>query len=320
MAIEHILTAADTLYSLAEEHLNDPNRWREIADYNGLNAPYLVGSRAEAESRYGRGYLTVTRASFETELILPKGWTFQTKPYIIGGMVKTFVVTEQTVVPEGVATFHVHVRSTVGGTYGNVAAGSITEPGPEFREADIALVSVVNERTFEGGTDSRVLTVGDSIYIPTDDLGNTVPKDIREQLEYIGGEDFLLLPNIGYERYIPSDGYGDYASVSGLDNIAQAVNDRLMTEKGDLPLHPEYGTNLALLVGTAHMPYTDKLAEIEIYDALAYEDRIRDVQIVNLDIEGTSIKVDIRCKPYYATRDILINIALDFKRGGNRHV
>lgn len=317
MAIEHILTESDTLYSLAEQYLDDPNRWKEIADYNGLDAPYIVRSREEIENlTYGRGYLTVGRKNFINALIIPKGWTFKTKPYLIGGMVKTFKTTEDIYVPPGVPVFYAHVQSVEPGSYGNVSEGLITEPGEEFKKANTELSFVVNEKALTGGSDVRLLTVGDTIYIPSEEFVENIPTNPMTMLELIGGEDLLLEPEIGFDRYIPEDGFGDLKSVSGLENIKQAIHERLMTEKGELPLHPEYGTNLASIIGSYRTPYTDKLAEIEIYDALSHEDRIDEVTITRLEVERTTVHIDLEVTPSGTNLQIPLSLSLDFSKGG----
>lgn len=314
MATEHILTQSDSLLSLAEQHLDDPARWLEIAEYNKLDAPYLVANRLEAvDMLYSSGYLTIKRSSFANDLFIPKGSTFKTKPYLIGGLVKVFATTEDTIAKANEPVFYIHVRSTVSGDYGNVEPGLITEPGEELAHANINFASLSNEKPFTGGSNKRILTIGDTIYIPSED-GNNVAEsaDIETMLNLLGGEDLALEPMTGYERSFTADGFGDIKSVNGLANIEQAVIDRLMTEKGELPLHPEYGTDLATVIGTAQTPYSAKLAEIEIYESLAYEDRITDVDISRVEIVGTTVYVDLTYKPANTTREAIMNLVLNY--------
>lgn len=314
MAIEHVLTQSDTIYSLAETYLNDPARWKDIVDYNRLTAPYIVESVEEKNNVYSSGYLTLVRASTQNALSIPAGWTFHTKPYIIGGMVKTFRTTERTTIPAGTAVFYVHATCTEPGTYGNVSEGLITESGDEFSKAGISFIAITNEQTFEGGADAVFLTVGDSIYIPSDSTDVGVPEDTKGQLEIVGGEDLLLTPESGNERYLVADGFGDIRTISGIDNIKQAVNDRLMTEKGELPLHPEYGTNIASIIGKQQTAYTAKLVEIDIYDALSYEDRIQNVVISLLNVVGTTVEVELTFNPAYTTREMTMSLSLDYTK------
>lgn len=314
MVTEHILTQSDTLFSLAEEYLGSSIRWREIIEYNRLDAPYIVEDHSEVESlTHSHGYLRIVRSGFVSSLTIPKGWRFKTKPYFIGGVVKTFLTTEDTTVEAGVDTFYVHVQSAEPGDYGNVTEGLITEPGEEIVKNNISFTSIVNDQPFTSGTNKRILAIGDSIYIPSEDGSFLVePMDITSMLNFLGGEDLALDTEEEDDRAFTEDGYGDIKTVSGLENIEHAITARLMTEKGDLPLHPEYGTDLSSVVGTARTPYSSRLAEIEIYEALAYEDRITDVFISRLEIEGTSVYVDLSYRPANTSREALLSLKLNY--------
>lgn len=322
MPIEHILTQSDTLQSLAEVHMGDPLRWVELAEYNNLSEPYIVGTSEEKNNNFGRGYVTVHRSNYTTALSIPVGWTFRTRPAIIGGLVKTFTVTEATSIPPGHQVGYVHVRCTVPGTFGNVPPNTILEAGREFTEANVEFNTVTNDYAFTGGRDTQVLTIGDSIYIPTEDTRYIEAHSLEKISELIGGEDLALAPGTGYARTFEVDGYGDVRSVSGLENIKQAINDRLMTEKGELPLHPEYGTNLPQIIGSARLPYTQKMVELEIYDALSYEDRIENVQVARVSIVGTTVEAFVRFNPASMDREASMQLSLNYSssRGGTTYV
>ncbi len=316
MAVEHILTQADSLHTLAERYLGSPKRWLEIAEYNGLTEPYIVPELKDKYANYGSGYLTVVRATYTNDLTLPKGWRFKTLPAIVGGLVRYYEVSEDTLLKAGERTGYVHVRCTVSGTFGNIPANSITEVSEENEDSDIRFTSITNEKSFTNGRDYYVLTVGDSIYIPTEGTQYRPPKDLSVMADLIGGEDLVLYPSVGYARAFEADSYGDLASISGVDNIVQAVNDRLTTEKGDLPLHPEYGTNIATIIGTPFMPYTKKMIELEIYEALSYEDRIENVRVTSLEVVGTTVEVEIYFNPTNMARETSVNLSLNYSRGG----
>lgn len=321
MAVEHILTESDTLHSLAEQYLGDPNRWGEIVTYNGISAPYIVSTAEEKNNVFGNGFVRVQRTSSRARTI-PKGWTMTTQPSIIGGSVKTFRVTEDTLLPAGQVFGYIHVTCTVPGSYGNIPNNTVMELGKEFEQAGIRFATVTNEVAFTGGRDTHVLTIGDSLFIPTEDTQYLAPKSLREMSELIGDEDLALYPEVGYQRATDTDSYGDIATVKGLENIIQAVNDRLMTEVGDLPLHPTYGTNLPSLIGTAMKPYTKKMVELEIYEALSYEDRIENVRITSLEIINTTVHVGLRFNPAGLSKETTTKLSLNYSnnRGGNANV
>lgn len=316
MPVEHIISQSDSLHTLAEQYLGDPNRWLEIAEYNGLTEPYIVPEITDKYEYFGSGYLKVTRANYSGDLTLPPGWQFKTLPAILGGLVRYYEVTEETLLPAGEPTGYVHVRCVVAGTFGNVPANSITEVSEIHADSDIQFASITNEKPFTNGRDYHILTIGDSIYIPTEDTQFIAPKNLSSMADLIGGEDLALVPAVGHGRYFEGDSFGDLASISGLENIVQAINDRLTTEKGDLPLHPNYGTNIASIIGTPFMPYTKKMIELEIYEALSFEDRIENVRITSIEVIGTTVEVEIYFNPANMARETSVNLSLNYSRGG----
>lgn len=320
MPVEHILMQSDSLHTLAEQYMNDPSRWLEIAEYNGLTEPYIVTDIVDKYSNFGSTYLKVTRATFSNDLELPAGWQFKTLPAILGGMVRYYEVSEDTLLPAGQSFGYVHVRCTVAGTFGNLPANSITEVSEVHADSDVRFTAITNEDAITNGRDYRVLTVGDSIYIPTEGTLYAIPKSMTSMTDLVGGEDLALYPPNGYGRSFEADSFGDLASISGLENIVQAINDRLTTEKGDLPLHPSYGTNIASIIGKPYMPYTKKMIELEIYEALSYEDRIENVRVTQVDVQGTTVKVEVYFNPANTTREASTNVTLNYSRGGVANV
>ena len=320
MPVEHILMQSDSLHTLAEQYMNDPSRWLEIAEYNGLTEPYIVTDILDKYEHFGSTYLKVTRATFSSDLVLPAGWQFKTLPSILGGMVRYYEVTEDTLFPAGQSFGYVHVRCTVAGTFGNLPANSITEVSEVHADSDVRFTSITNEEAVTNGRDYRVLTVGDAIYIPAEGTQYAIPKTMTSMTDLVGGEDLALLPAVGYGRSFEEDSFGDLASIIGIENIVQAVNDRLTTEKGELPLHPTYGTNIASIIGKPFMPYTKKMIELEIYDALSYEDRIENVRVTHIEVNGTTVEVDVYFNLANTTREASTSVTLNYSRGGIANV
>lgn len=311
MPIEHIVKDYDTIYSLAEQYLGDPNRWYELVEYNTLDAPYLVTDKKAKEDIFGNGYVTVQRTNFSSQAIIKAGWTVKTKPYLVGGQVKTFVVTEDTYVPAGFPVFQVHVRSVVPGQYGNVSPGMVEVPGEEFIKNGIQITSMINTEQFTGGSDRKILASGDSIFIPIEEDAETTPEDIANMLEVLAGEDLDLSTG-----FMEVDGFGDVKTVKGVDNVVQAINDRLSTETGELPLHPEYGLNISDLIGLPNLEQSQKLIQMEIYEALSYEDRISNVEILNVTVDKTTVIVELKFNPVTSNRDVITSITLDTSQRG----
>lgn len=89
------------------------------------------------------------------------------------------------------------------------------------------------------------------------DVSNLNQRDMDFLLSLSLGRDLDMTSETEYyENHGTSDevfslthnGHGDLKTASGADNIRQATISRLMTAKGSLMLHPEYGSNLHLLL------------------------------------------------------------------------
>ncbi len=75
---------------------------------------------------------------------------------------------------------------------------------------------------------------------------------------------------------------GDLTTITGRENLAQAIINRLLTRRGELTTlgHPEYGSRLYELVGELNNLRIRALAELYIRDCLGQESRIEKVRYV----------------------------------------
>ena len=293
MILEHVLTDFDSLQSLALKYLGDASRGREIADYNKLNYPYVLQDKHDLEGFFGSGYVTVTRANYQTSALIKEGWTFKTKSGpLTRNTIRIFEVSEDTNIPAGVQSYKIPLRCTVPGSFGNVIGYTITEVGENTKQlSNIQFLSVYNEQQFSGGRPLNVAIVGSTLYIPTES-NTTAPDDAVKMLALIGGED-LVLDDSG--NLVIEDG-GDLASAYGMDNIRYAIASRLKSELGDLLYHPEYGTPFQDLIGRPNLSNRENLMKIAVYRSLAQESRISEVSISSLVVDGTSVLLDIAYK------------------------
>ena len=93
----------------------------------------------------------------------------------------------------------------------------------------------------------------------------------RRQIEYICSDRQGV--ELGYAR-------GDLVLVSGKDNIAQAIINRLLTRRGELAGlgHPDYGSRLFQLIGEPQNARSQALAELYIRECLAQDPRIDEIE------------------------------------------
>lgn len=319
MIVQHVIQDTDTLQSIAQTYLNNPTRYFEIIDYNKLDYPYIVTDKNELEGFFASGYLRVNRASSINAVTLRAGSLFATNPTISESVVKTFIVVEDTVLPAGNPSPYVFVRSTVSGSAGNILSGAITQVVNVVTVGQLSIESITNETAFVSGRDVNVKVMGDVLFIPSETATTVLPNTVRTLLDYIedlGQIDFILGSSTDWVFEVNNG--GDINAVSGLDNMIQAISSRLMTERGEYPLHPEYGTNIPTLIGQPNLPYVRKLIELEILDALAYEDRIEEVNVSSVTVDGTSVYAEVTFKPAGLGTNVswqTLRLTLDYRGG-----
>lgn len=90
------------------------------------------------------------------------------------------------------------------------------------------------------------------------------------------------------ERRTVANGRGllvrDFGTVSGRDNLGQALTVRLLTPKGELTAlgHPDYGSRLHEVIGATNSASTRNLAKLFVIEALKQERRVE--KIVRVDV------------------------------------
>lgn len=135
-------------------------------------------------------------------------------------------------------------------------------------------------------------TSGDELIIPIeqnildDSLQRLSHNDREAILDLTLGRDLNMSEGADYyNRYggstevmeLSEDGLGDIATISGVENVKQAVIARLLTPKGSLLLHPDYGNDLnqymGMRTGYGMVPVIDN----EIMRTINSDGRIRNV-------------------------------------------
>ena len=89
----------------------------------------------------------------------------------------------------------------------------------------------------------------------------------------------------------------DLGLTDGINNLYQAIQNRLLTPIGTLPLHPTYGSQLHTLIGRGNNPLIEMTVKMMVVEALQPEDRIALIRNIDVDFEritGTiTVVVDI---------------------------
>ena len=84
---------------------------------------------------------------------------------------------------------------------------------------------------------------------------------------------------------------GDQATVSGIANLKQALYHRLLTGQGELPYHPDYGSNLHRLTGKTMTPSNRTAITNEVRQCILQDPRVEKVISVDLQLINKGILV-----------------------------
>ena len=139
-----------------------------------------------------------------------------------------------------------------------------------------------------GSSDSRIRSAGEEITIPLDsDLSNLSvdginATDSKTITAYALGVDLSLMSES--DNFIQRGSTDELVSLSaggkgihtvgGYDNLKQALLMRLNTQKGSLPLHPEYGIDLSQIIGKRNSVATINKLKVMVEQALRYDGRV----------------------------------------------
>lgn len=83
---------------------------------------------------------------------------------------------------------------------------------------------------------------------------------------------------------------GDLAVFSGVDNLRQQLEHRVVTPKGQLVFHPKYGSFLHRLMGSKNGPIASILASDYVRAALASDYRVRSVRLSTAEVAGDALR------------------------------
>lgn len=123
---------------------------------------------------------------------------------------------------------------------------------------------------------TKVLKTGDILYVPDTVTGPLLNQTVSDGL----GTD-ILLDDTG----IIQKSNGSWLTVSGPDNVIQAVKLRLRTEFGALMLHPTYGNRLFEIIGEDSEQYYWNLAKTFCQRCITSDPRVEQVNNLSLSAE-----------------------------------
>jgi phage baseplate assembly protein W len=291
---EATITEGDTIQSVITKlgglDQNIAQVWQQIATLNNLEYPYIVPD-----------------VNFQTEVRATVTVVLSGTPGTIvsaGTRIGTLAITSN----EDIIIFRTIVSATIGadgkatviamaekpGEFANVKAMSVSQ----FIDAvgqptTISGVNTIeNPNTAAGGKIYKVLKPGQKLKIP-------VALDTARETGYVDRsatiDENLFKNDIALDSNgdIVADGRGDIQVVSGIDNMAVAIQDRLRTDKGELIKHPGYGFNTQQVIGEPGDQNFLDFAKLELQATLLEDPRIKSIKNMTLAKDTQALWVDM---------------------------
>lgn len=87
---------------------------------------------------------------------------------------------------------------------------------------------------------------------------------------------------------------GDFAVITGADNLRQQLTHRVATPRGQAQRHPQYGCMLYRLVGRSNGPTAARLGSDYVRSCLEGDYRVKSVQFADAEVRGDTVRVQAR--------------------------
>lgn len=93
-------------------------------------------------------------------------------------------------------------------------------------------------------------------------------------------------------RQLVADESGDFAVLTGVDNLRQQLSHRITTPMGQARRHPEYGCKIYRLVGTVNSKTAARLGAEYVKSSLLADYRVNAVLSANASVVGDVVQID----------------------------
>lgn len=108
---------------------------------------------------------------------------------------------------------------------------------------------------------------------------------------------------------------GDLQTVSGRENLGQAILHRLLTRRGELGDigHPDYGSRLHDLIGEPNNERTRELVRLYVKECISQEPRVQDITSLTVSVQKGNphaVLLDLTVLPIKS--NVPMNIVIPF--------
>jgi len=267
----------DTIQGIAVKFFNDPTKWKDIVTFNNLDYPFITSDQNFVKETKASGIVRFyVKNTLLYDVVIPKNTIVA-----VNNTEKRYVTKRTVILTAGSFQIEVEAECEFFGYWGNV--------GQKFIDTIVSDIDenllVTNDENFTNGSIINVKKTGETILVPITSESVSMINYDYDLLGILGKEDLLLV-----NRDIIEDKYGDIASVKGIGAILQRLKHRLETEKGDLPLHRDFGSNFFNLI-SRNEPFVEGLIKIEVEDCAMRDPAVEKIEITELKREDDVVNV-----------------------------
>ena len=300
----YVVAAGDSIERVALALTGDQANWRTLAQWNSLDFPYIVSDLTPYLPVAASGTVTVTGPT-SSSWTVPQGFLFAQPPLPNGGYQVQYKATVAMQGGSGTASVSVPVVCTQAGQVGNCGPSMVTVIVSSGLPSSAA---ATNAAPFTNGAAPNVLGPGGTLLIPASlSKPGPAPQAQTGWLTLLGGTSLRLATD--GDLVVGPD--GSLSLVSGGDNLLQNWAMRVLTQRGDFPLHPGFGTELDALMASGKADATD-LILADIRESIQADPRVATVTDVAVVPAGlaTTLQVTATVVPVGQNTNIPLNVLL----------
>jgi len=266
----------------------------EVKDTNGLRQKLMVssisGSKitfADTFSRYLTGPITITRYDNRGKLGL-YDYKVQIASSNKAGTLELELTEVKDVYPGYVLCIQ---QGSISQTL-TVKSVDYLERLVQVNEKNLAFDEGADVLIFDTESQLNHIEVGTELKIPTENAASSDNR-VKSEEEIFGTDialdsDGLLIPTSS----------GDLDTVSGLENLKQAIRHRLHDPYGSLIMHPDaWGSGLEAIRGQKGTSSYLLLARSVMIDALGHEPRISLISQLKTELAGDALRISAKVAP-----------------------
>lgn len=180
---------------------------------------------------------------------------------------------------------------------------SLRELGDAMRWIEIADLNELRPPYIVESVDAAdrtrgTLVWGDRILLPT----GTATADVTRYEDLYGTDIDLTMGRL------TANSGGDFALLAGGDNLVAALDRRIRTRQGDLLAHPQYGCNVAAILGFKLRPVSLLLGAGFIRAAIRAEPRIENLDKITSDASGDAALYGVVVRPIGGETPVTLNL------------